>query len=181
MIRPTEKAREVVRRGVTAAHAEGRPVRVLYVCLGNICRSPAAQGVTEAMAAARDMSADIECDSAGFYGGHRGEMPDRRMRQAAFARGYRLEHRSRTVNDGDFDRFDIIVGMDDNNLASLHRAAPTVEDEAKIIGMADFAVNHPDEFYVPDPYYEGPAGFILVLNLLEDACGTLLGLIASDR
>lgn len=152
-------------------------IRILFVCLGNICRSPAAQGVMEKMAADRGLDKMVECDSAGFYGGHRGQLPDIRMREAALHRGYHLDHRSRTVTYSDFIDFDLIVGMDRNNLDDLHRAAPSHEMEKKIIGMIDYASDHPDDTYVPDPYYEGAAGFQLVLNLLEDACSNLLDIL----
>lgn len=173
--RPTERAREIVEAAMARAAAEERAPRILFVCLGNICRSPAAQGITEKMAQERGIK--VECDSAGFYGGHAGDLPDRRMREAAFARGYRLDHRSRVIRGYDLDDFDIVIGMDDRNLHNLRSHADTIERGQKIIGMTDFAVHHPDYHLVPDPYYEGMAGFELVLNLLEDACSTLLDLI----
>lgn len=176
-IRPTEDALEAARSAVKSAADAVRPVRVLFVCLGNICRSPAAQGVMEKMAADRGLDKMVECDSAGFYGGHRGQLPDIRMREAALHRGYHLDHRSRTVTYSDFIDFDLIVGMDRNNLDDLHRAAPSHEMEKKIIGMIDYTSDHPDDTYVPDPYYEGAAGFQLVLNLLEDACSNLLDIL----
>jgi protein-tyrosine phosphatase len=151
-----------------------RPIHILFVCLGNICRSPAAHGIMESMAAADGRSHEVICDSAGFYGGHAGDLPDSRMRRAAFARGYRLEHRARRIREYDFEDFDLLIGMDDYNIRDLHNLAPTAEDEARIGSMADFAVNHPQDQCVPDPYYEGAAGFELVLNLLEDACSVLL-------
>lgn len=173
-----EKALKAIRNAVEAAEAENRPVRILFVCLGNICRSPAAEGIMRSLAEKRGMGNMLEIDSAGFYGGHAGDLPDYRMRQAAFARGLRLDHRSCTVRPTDFGYFDLFVGMDDRNIADLHRAAPTIEEEEKIIRMSDFAVNHPYADCVPDPYYEGAAGFELVLNLLEDACSEMLDRIA---
>lgn len=167
-----EEAKRIVREGALRARSEGRAPRVLYVCLGNICRSPAAQGITEKMASERAIA--VECDSAGFYGGHAGDLPDPRMRSAAFARGYRLDHRSRTIRSIDLEEFDIVVGMDDRNINSLRSLAATPEQENKIIRMAALAASHPEYDYVPDPYYEGAAGFELVLNLLEDACSVLL-------
>lgn len=177
MKKPVSESVEVLRRAVAQAKEENRPLGILFVCLGNICRSPAAEGVMLSMAAEAGMSKDIKVDSAGFYGGHRGDLPDPRMRKAASARGLNLTHRSRTVKPSDFEDFDIIVGMDDNNIDSLHRAAPTVEDEAKIVRMSDFAVNHPHADSVPDPYWEGAEGFEIVLDLLEDSCKEMLGII----
>lgn len=173
--RPGERAKKVVGNAVARAAAEGRAPRILFVCLGNICRSPAAQGITESMAEGRGIA--VECDSAGFYGGHAGDMPDRRMREAAWQRGYKLEHRSRKIRSFDLDDFDIVIGMDDMNMDDLNGIADTEERAAKLVRMTDFAVSHPACDSVPDPYYEGAAGFQLVLELLEDTCSTLLDMI----
>lgn len=176
-LRPTLKAKQVVQTAVRRAKEENRAPRVLFVCLGNICRSPAAQGIMEQMAAKRAI--EIECDSAGFYGGHAGDLPDSRMRQAASQRGWNLDHRARKIKSYDLDDFDIVIGMDDNNISDLHRLADTAERDDKIVRMTDFAVKNPGYDSVPDPYYEGAAGFYLVLNLLEDACGEMLDEIAT--
>lgn len=169
------EAERALKGALEHADKKQRPVRVLFVCLGNICRSPAAQGIAESIIASRGLSGRIECDSAGFYGGHAGDLPDSRMRGAAFARGYRLNHRARRIRQCDFDDFDLLIGMDDYNLRDLHELAPSLEDESRIASMADFALHHPGDHCVPDPYYEGAAGFELVLNLLEDACSVLVG------
>ena len=170
--RPAPEALGVVERARRFAADEGRAPRVLFVCLGNICRSPAAQGIMEKIAAAKGLA--VECDSAGFYGGHAGDLPDRRMRETAWQRGYRLEHRARRIRLGDLGDFDIVVGMDDSNIDSLHSLADTDVRESKIVRMTDFAVAHPDADSVPDPYYGGAAGFQFVLDLLEDACSELV-------
>ena len=154
--------------------------KILFVCLGNICRSPAAEEIFRQLAARRGLSECVEADSAGTYGGHAGELPDMRMREAAASRGYRLTHRSRQVAEEDFDRFDRIVVMDDRNYEALHRLAPSRELAAKIYRMTEFCRPHPDRTYVPDPYYEGRAGFYLVLDLLEDACEGLLDDLALE-
>jgi protein-tyrosine phosphatase len=151
-----------------------RTVKVLFVCLGNICRSPAAEGIMRRLVAGAGLDDRIECDSAGTYGGHAGELPDSRMRRAASARGYDLVHRARQIKAEDFDRFDMIVVMDDSNYERFHRLAPSVEAAAKICRMTGFCRSHPDATHVPDPYYEGARGFERVLDLLEDACGGLL-------
>lgn len=124
----------------------------------------------------RGLSGTFGIDSAGTYGGHRGELPDPRMRSAASRRGYALTHRSRQVREEDFDRFDMIVAMDDMNYESLNRLAPSREAARKIFRMAEFCRRHPDRTYVPDPYYEGPRGLELVLDLLEDGCEGILEL-----
>ena len=146
--------------------------KVLFVCLGNICRSPAAQGVFEHIVRENGMSDKIEADSAGTYVGHRGELPDKRMRTAAMYRGFSLTHRSRPVSGLDFLDFDLIVAMDDQNYEDLMHLAPSVEATHKVKRMAEyFKINKMS--YVPDPYYMGMEGFALVLDLLEDGCRNL--------
>lgn len=175
--KPGERALRSVENAKSIADSERRPLRLLFVCLGNICRSPAAHGIMEHMT--KDLPEHLrpELDSAGFYGGHAGELPDRRMRSVAARRGYALTHRSRKIQTEDFEYFDLILGMDDHNMSDLHDAAPSVEAETKIVRMSDFAVNYPYADCVPDPYYDGLEGFENVLNLLEDACTTLLTLM----
>ena len=149
-------------------------VRILFVCLGNICRSPAAHGVMERLVKENGAEDRFEIDSAGLYGGHAGDLPDHRMRVHAQRRGLNLTHRSRQVRESDFDRFDIIVAMDDSNYDRLRAMAPTPEDERKVVKMADFFTQHPWADCVPDPYYDGAQGFENALDLIEDGCATLL-------
>ena len=154
--------------------------KVLFVCLGNICRSPAAQGIFEHVINEKGMQDYFEVDSAGTYSGHRGEMPDRRMRNAAMYRGYALTHRARPVSGLDFLDFDLIVAMDDQNYEDLMHLAPSVEDTHKIKRMASYLTTHKIS-YIPDPYYMGAEGFSLVLDLLEEACCNLYSAIARAR
>lgn len=168
------KETEAAAMRLPAAYREAAKKRILFVCLGNICRSPAAEGIMLAGLKARGMEKDYEIDSAGLYSGHAGELPDSRMRAHAARRGYRLTHRSRPVRRSDFEEFDLIVGMDASNLSRLRSLAATPGEEAKIVGMADFISQHPGWDHIPDPYYEGAEGFELVLDLLEDACETLI-------
>ncbi len=147
--------------------------KILFVCLGNICRSPSAHGIMEGLVQQNGLTDKIEIDSAGTYGGHAGELPDSRMRAHAAKRGYKLTHRSRQVQTSDFEEFDLIIAMDDRNFANLKSLAPDLEAEAKIVRMMDFSDNIAYD-HVPDPYYSGADGFELVLDLLEDACGNLL-------
>lgn len=149
-------------------------VRILFVCLGNICRSPAAEGIFRNMVEESGLQNHFEIDSAGLYGGHAGEQPDRRMRIHAFQRGYSLTHRSRPVKSSDFADFDLVVAMDNSNYQRLRDFAPTVEDGRKIVRMIDFVGGFPQYDHVPDPYYEGAEGFELVLDMLEDGCRNLL-------
>lgn len=148
--------------------------KILFVCLGNICRSPAAQGVMQRLIDERGLSERFYLDSAGTYGGHAGELPDRRMRVHAQRRGYNLTHRSRRVTGSDFEEFDMIVAMDGSNKRDLQVMAATVEESNKIVMMGDYIRHYEHYDYIPDPYYEGAEGFELVLNLLEDACEVLL-------
>ncbi len=147
---------------------------ILFVCLGNICRSPAAEGIFRHLVEAQHLTDHFQIDSAGTYGGHRGELPDARMRHAAAARGYKLTHRSRQIRTDDFDKFDRIVVMDDSNYERVHRLAPSPQAVQKIFRMSDFCRRHPHADHIPDPYYEGSEGFEKVLDLLEDACEGLL-------
>ena len=154
--------------------------RILFVCLGNICRSPAAEGIMRRIVERRGLSGTFGLDAAGTSGGHRGALPDPRMRSAASRRGYALTHRSRQVGEEDFDRFDMIVAMDDMNYESLNRLAPSREAARKIFRMAEFCRRHPDRTYVPDPYYEGHEGFELVLDMLEDGCEGILEYLSEN-
>ncbi len=146
--------------------------RVLFVCLGNICRSPAAEGIFRRLLLDAGLDDRIETDSAGTYGGHAGQLPDPRMRVAASRRGYELTHRARQIREEDFDRFDRILVMDDSNYERVHRLAPSRRHAEKIDRMISFCDT--DRTYIPDPYYEGHEGFELVLDLLEEGCAALL-------
>ena len=132
---------------------QSKPVKILFVCLGNICRSPAAEEVMATIVRDKGREADFE-----------------RMRAHAIRRGYKLTHRSRKVRPADFYDFDIIVAMDDANFDNLRQMAPTLVEEAKVIKMASFLRLHNYADCIPDPYYDGAEGFENVLDLLEDAC-----------
>lgn len=146
-----------------------RTWRVLFVCLGNICRSPAAEGVLLCALKRRGIEG-WTVDSAGTGDYHIGDLPDSRMRSAASRRGYRLTHQARQVRASDFNDFDLIVGMDASNVRNLRRMAPTIETEAKVAPMSRWLDPAKGYDFVPDPYYEGAEGFELVLDLLQDAC-----------
>ena len=147
--------------------------RILFVCLGNICRSPAAEAMLRCVAEREGISDRLFIDSAGTYGGHSGERSDPRMRRAAAARGIEMTHRARQVREEDFGKFDMVIAMDDNNYENLFRLAPDRAAQQKIYRFREFLRNHPDWSYIPDPYYEGHEGFELVLDLLEDGCSVL--------
>lgn len=160
---------------------ESRKYSVLFVCLGNICRSPAAQAVMQAMVDQRGLTDRFFIDSAGTGGYHIGDLPDKRMRVHARPRGYELTHRARRVQASDYEDFDLIVGMDAANVSDLCRRAVTIEQERKVVMMGDYIRQFPHYDYVPDPYYEGSEGFELVLDLLEDACDNLLDKIIKQN
>lgn len=122
----------------------------------------------------------VEVDSAGTYGGHRGERSDVRMRRAASARGIPMTHLARQVREEDFERFDRVIAMDDNNYEALFRLAPDREAQNKIFRFREYLRHHPEWSYIPDPYYEGHEGFELVLDLLEDGCQTLIEELKAD-
>ena len=147
-----------------------RPIKVLFVCLGNICRSPAAEGIMRRIVEDAHMEHGWVIDSAGTGRYHIGDLPDNRMRIHARRRGLELTHRCRQITEADFDRFDLIIGMDASNVANLRRVAPSPEAMDKIHAMAEFFSPSARYDYVPDPYYEGAEGFELVLDLLEDGC-----------
>jgi len=148
-------------------------VQILFVCLGNICRSPTAEAVVRALAALEAPELGLEVDSAGTAGYHVGDAPDPRMRAAAARRGYDLTAlRARIVEPADFERFDLILAMDRENLAVLQRRAPETA-RARVRLFLEFAPqDEPEE--VPDPYYGGPNGFEEVLDLIESAARGLL-------
>lgn len=157
-------------------------IKIIFICLGNICRSPAAEGVMKRLVEERGLAHRFEIDSAGTYSGHQGQLPDPRMRRHASRRGYDLTHRSRPITSSDLDHFDIIVAMDESNRRNIKRMCSTLDQEKKIVMMGDYIVKlraHYD--YVPDPYYEGAEGFELALDLLEDACGHLIDDIINNK
>lgn len=154
--------------------------KILFVCLGNICRSAAANGIMEAIVVREGLQHAVEVDSAGTYGGHAGDLPDYRMRAAAATRGYNLTHRARRITEDDFYLFDYIIVMDDNNYESVSRLAPERKYLDKVYRFVEFCTKHDNWSYVPDPYYEGREGFELVLDLLEDGCEGVLSRVKKD-
>jgi protein-tyrosine phosphatase len=148
-------------------------MRILFVCMGNICRSPSAEGVFRSLVAARAPQLSVELDSAGTHDYHVGEPPDERSIAAARRRGIDLSTlRARTVKAGDFDYYDLILAMDEQNLRELRRRAPAQRHD-RIRLMMEF-VPAATTRAVPDPYYGGPQGFEQVLDLLEEAAEGLL-------
>lgn len=140
-------------------------MRVLFVCSGNICRSPTAEAVMRRLVTRAGLDDEIEVDSAGTGSWHVGEPPDDRATAAAARRGVTLSGTARQVESGDFTHFDLVLAVDDENLSRLRRAAPPgTRDRVRLL----------DDVDVPDPYHGGPDGFDAVLDQIDAACRRLL-------
>lgn len=166
---------------LSAALGGKKTVKVLMVCLGNICRSPAAEGVLREIVEQGGDYAAWEIDSAGTGNYHIGDLPDRRMLAHARRRGLSLTHRCRQVHESDFDRFDLIFAMDESNRRNLLALAPTPEAQTKVFPISGFFTLATRWDHVPDPYYEGSEGFELVLDLLGDACLNIYNTVEKAR
>jgi protein-tyrosine phosphatase len=151
-------------------------VRILFVCAGNICRSPTAEGVMLRLAADAGLEGAVEIDSAGTGGWHAGEPADERATAAAAQRGITLSGVARQVTEEDFERFDLVLAMDRANLLDLRALAPGTRALAKVRLLREFgpASAGREDLDVPDPYYGGARGFDTVLDLVEAACRGLL-------
>ncbi|MEI9941785.1 MAG: low molecular weight protein-tyrosine-phosphatase [Pseudomonadota bacterium] len=156
-------------------------VRVCFVCLGNICRSPTAEGVFRHLVAKAGLSARFEIDSAGTAGYHTGDAPDRRARAAGKRAGVVVDGAARQFLDDDFARFDYVIVMDASNRKDLRRLAPGPEAAAKIRLLRSFDPTAPKDAPVPDPYYGDDAGFDHVLELCRTACQHLLEEIRREQ
>lgn len=141
--------------------------------MGNICRSPAAQGIFGHLLDQHDLGKSVTCDSAGTIGYHEGHLPDSRMRAAAAKRGIQLVSQARKIKAADLDTFDLILTMDDDNYATVQALAKNAEERRKIRRFCDYCEKYSDT-EVPDPYYGGAGGFEHVLDLLEDGCQHIL-------
>jgi protein-tyrosine phosphatase len=151
-------------------------MRILFVCMGNICRSPTAEGVMRGLLRDAGLEEAVLVDSAGTGGWHAGEPPDRRATEAARRRGIRLEGAARQFSPADFETFDLIVAMDRENLGELLALAPDEEaaEKVRLLREYDPASADASDLDVPDPYYGGERGFEQVLDLVGAACRGLL-------
>jgi protein-tyrosine phosphatase len=164
----------------TSRSEEARPTGILFVCLGNICRSPAAEGVFLHMIARQGLEQAFTVDSAGTGDWHVGRPADARMRSAAARRGIVLPSRARQITADDLSRFDHVLTMDRQNLEAVRGLAGRGEAAARIGPLTRYCRRYSVE-EVPDPYYGGEEGFDRVLDLLEDACGGLLEALRADQ
>ena len=151
-----------------------KQLRLLFICLGNICRSPAAEAVMRKKVEERGLSRQFHIESAGIGGWHVGELPDRRMREHASKREYELISRAQQFEKSFFQRFDYIIVMDDENYSNVMMSASNDTDRQKVLRMRDYFMTYKGEQSVPDPYYGGPSDFELALDLIEDGCEGLL-------
>ena len=149
------------------------PYKVLFVCMGNICRSPAAEGVMRHLVKDEGLAKQVVIDSAGTGGWHSGNPADERMRKHAALRGYALESKARQVRESDFENFDLILVMDRDNLREIKPFAHRPKQMHKVKLFCEFAKDR-GEKEVPDPYYGGEAGFEQVLDIVENGCQHLL-------
>lgn len=150
------------------------PVRILFVYLGNICRSPTAEAVMRHHVASAGLTEQVEIDSAGIGGWHVGEPPDERAQAEARRRGIAMTSRARQFHPGDFEWFDLILAMDRQNLTDLHDLASTPAHRSKARLLREFDPGNDGDLEVPDPYYGGPQGFTVVFDQIEAACLGLL-------
>ena len=154
-------------------------IRICFVCLGNICRSPTAEGVMQKLIEQHQLQSSILIDSAGTSSYHVGEPADRRSSAAAARRGFTLTSRSRQFVTSDFAHFDYIIAMDSSNLQRIKQMASSKEQKDKCFLLREFDPQSPKNASVPDPYYGGSNGFEDVLDICIAGCEGLLGHIRS--
>ena len=153
---------------------------VLFICLGNICRSPAGEGIMKSLVEKAGLQDEFEIDSAGIGNWHVGQLPDSRMRKCGAEHGYNFNSHARQFQKSDFKKFETIVVMDNENYRAITSMASSQADKDKVVRMADFLTTHREYTSVPDPYYSDYSDFELVITLLEDACQELLNSIMNQ-
>jgi protein-tyrosine phosphatase len=156
------------------------PTRILFVCLGNICRSPLAESVFRHLARERGVEHHFQIDSAGTSGYHAGSAPDRRSVATARGRGVEVVGRSRQLTPGDLSSFDVVVAMDADNLAEINALHSAARGVARVHRLREWDPD-PDDFDVPDPYYGGEHGFERVHDLVHRSCEALLDHLLAER
>lgn len=158
-----------------------RKLSVCFVCLGNICRSPTAEGVLARLVANANLRGIIKVDSAGIGAWHKGERADKRARTVAERKGYELNSVARQFTDADFDAFDMLIAMDRSNVAELEALAKTAGQRAKISLLRDHDPLSPNGAEIPDPYYGSSDDFELMFDLVEQACKALLEQLQAEH
>ncbi|MEP0860456.1 MAG: low molecular weight phosphotyrosine protein phosphatase [Ignavibacterium sp.] len=153
--------------------------KILFVCMGNICRSPAAEGVMKSLVNQNGLKDKVFIDSAGTIDYHAGELPDSRMIEAAAERGYELNHKARQITKSDLEKFDYIITMDDQIHRSVQRLDSQKKFQNKIFKMTDF-LSEMKANEIPDPYYGDKSDFKYSLDLIEDAAKGLLKHIKNE-
>jgi protein-tyrosine phosphatase len=156
------------------------PTRLLFVCLGNICRSPLAESVFRHLAREHGVEDEFHIDSAGTSGYHAGSSPDRRSVATARGRGVEVIGRSRQLTEADLHEFDLVVVMDAENLAEVNALHAAVGAAARVHRLREWDPE-PDDYDVPDPYFGGPHGFERVHDLVHRSCEALLGHLLAER
>lgn len=151
--------------------------KLLFVCLGNICRSPAAEGVMKTIVEKNNQSENYEIDSAGIGNWHVGQLPDSRMRKCGEKRGYYFNSRARQFTPHDFLYFDIILVMDNDNYQLVTKQAQSKEEKEKVKMLAQYLARFNGVNAIPDPYYGDEKDFNYALDLIEDACENLFQML----
>lgn len=150
--------------------SDNKKYKILFVCLGNICRSPAAEGVMRTLVENAGRGDEFVIDSAGIGGWHVGQLPDSRMRRRGAVRGYRFDSRARQLCGADFSRFDLILVMDNANVRAVKAMASAPEQRDKVRMLGSYMTSHAGVSEIPDPYYGDDSDFDYALDLIEDAC-----------
>lgn len=166
---------------MSASRPTSEPVRVCFVCLGNICRSPTAAGVMRHHVRAAGLDEVIIVESAGTAGYHIGELPDDRSRAEARRRGVDIDDAAWQFRGQHFDEFDLVLAMDDENMRNLHRLSADPDHHAKVRLLRSYDPEAPPGAPVPDPYYGGADGFAAVFDLCDAACQALLAALVDEH
>lgn len=155
--------------------------KIMFVCMGNICRSPLAHGVFQKMVTIHGLSDHFEIESSGTTGYHMGELPDHRMSQTALSHGYDLKHRARRFMPHDLEDYDLVLAMDKENLRDIMAQASDDEQRRKVKLFRDFDPLGYENSEVPDPYYGGPEGFDNVFKIVERTSKSLMEKLSEER
>ncbi len=153
---------------------------ILFVCLGNICRSPAAEEIMKQVLISHNRIEDFVIDSCGIGAWHVGHSPDKRMKALGKKRGYDFTHIARQIKSEDFVSFDYILGMDDEIMVLLYNKAQTKEEKDKIIPLGHYITKYDQQSEIPDPYYGKEEDFVFAIDLLENACEEFYDKVLKD-